>query len=45
METPGWRNGRAVDRLKTYDDRDSSATSNSWYRIIRKKVSSTGRLR
>jgi hypothetical protein len=29
-------------RDRTYEDSDISATSNSWWRIIRKNVSSTG---
>ncbi len=38
-------NGASWPRLITYEDSDSSAASNSRNRAIRKKVSSTGRVR
>ena len=39
-------NGRAAEKSDTaYEDNDISATSNSLWRNMRKKVSSTGMLR
>jgi hypothetical protein len=39
------KGGASWDNETAYEDRDISATSNSRYLAIRKKVSSTGRFR
>ena len=53
MKIPLWRNmrdgkigiamncGLSANNESVYEDNDNSATSNSWYRNIRKNVSST----